>query len=317
MDPKGAFGYIVCSSVTLERLIRQIGGLVRRSPIAIIVAAYTVAFIEIASAGAVSDWTGFYAGLNAGGGWEKKTATYNSLSSHSCTGDCVLVEPNYAAVVPQGEFTADRHPLGFLGGGQIGYNLQTGAFVWGAETDFQGSNIKGTDSAGPNTITYLDINYPGEQLYESVEGRGSRQINWIGTLRGRVGWLPINSLLVYATGGLAYAHTQTTVSFTGIGPAFVGGILPSPWGGVTTVSNSTIRTGWTLGGGLESRLDQHWSIKGEYLYYDLGNETLNSTLKISCPSCGAPGNLTTITLGMQSVAVYRGNIVRLGANYRF
>jgi outer membrane immunogenic protein len=196
-----------------------------------------------------------------------------------------------SAAVP-GRF--DTHPSGFIGGGQIGYNYQTGVFVWGVEADFQGAAIKGTASA-TNTDSVFGF---------SLSGTGSQKIDWFGTLRGRVGWTPMSPLLIYATGGLAYGNTETNVSFSQF--ANLGG----PGGPPIAISNSSTLTGWTVGGGLEWMFAPRWSVKGEYLYYDLGDVTLNQTQSASPPGVNA-------AIAIQSVAHYHGNIARLGVNYKF
>ncbi len=61
--------------------------------------------------------------------------------------------------------------------------------------------------------------------------------------------------------------------------------------------------GWTVGGGVEWALDPRWSIKGEYLYYDAGTET------VKVPNCGVGG--CGFSIGNT------GNLVRIGVNYRF
>jgi outer membrane immunogenic protein len=70
--------------------------------------------------------------------------------------------------------------------------------------------------------------------------------------------------------------------------------------------------GWTVGAGAEWMVAQHWSIKGEYLYYDLGSVTLNNAFFVTNGE-GTPFFGATIA----SRASYNGNIVRLGVNYHF
>jgi outer membrane immunogenic protein len=41
------------------------------------------------------------------------------------------------------------NPKGFIGGGQVGYNWQTGPWVLGAELDFSGMNVKADQSVNP------------------------------------------------------------------------------------------------------------------------------------------------------------------------
>jgi outer membrane immunogenic protein len=245
-------------------------------------------------------WTGFYVGLNAGGGWQDITVD-NSVTSNSFVGGGFALFPAFNAAIPQ-QF--NTHPGGFIGGGQIGYNHQFAPnWVLGVEADFQGANINGTSSAANATID------PGGSPI-TVAGTGGQKIDWFGTLRGRLGWLPVDSLLVYATGGLAYGHIQTDVSFLG---SRSGGGLAAPLNGSIANSRSQTRAGWTVGGGLEWRFAPSWSVKAEYFYYDLGTETLNQTLTLSGVAVGP----VSISTNIQSASHYRGNIVRAGVNYQF
>jgi outer membrane immunogenic protein len=137
-------------------------------------------------------------------------------------------------------------------------------------------------------------------------GTANQKIDWFGTLRGRVGWLPVNALLVYATGGLAYGHVRTNIAFS---EHIEQGA--NPIDGSTAISQSSTRLGWTAGAGLEWMFAPRWSVKGEYLYYDLGSVTLNQTMVVSAVA------IPRIGLAIQSEAHYKGNIARLGVNYRF
>jgi len=252
----------------------------------------------------VYNWTGFYIGGNAGYGWENTID--NSVTSVNCflaPGTCTFgptgVVNSLPAAVPG---RLDTHPKGFIGGGQIGYNYQFAPnWLAGLETDFQGADIKGDE-----TITNTGA-CCGSSLGNliTVTGTGSQKIDWFGTLRGRVGWLPINPLLVYATGGLAYGHVRTDVSFAGA--IIAASLIP----GATALSQSDIHTGWTVGGGLEWMFAPQWSVKAEYLYYDLGTVTLNQTLALTL------GGVVQASATIQSDAHYHGNIVRGGLNYHF
>ena len=75
------------------------------------------------------NWTGFYAGINAGYGWGSS---------------------DWSAVP-----TANNKPSGWLVGGTIGYNYQVGSIVWGLEGDWDWSNVKDTVAcaAGVNCTT--------------------------------------------------------------------------------------------------------------------------------------------------------------------
>jgi outer membrane immunogenic protein len=236
--------------------------------------------------------------LNAGGGWQTATIDNSVLSNSFNTGSAIV--PAFNAAIPR-QF--NTHPSGFIGGGQIGYNYQFAPnWVAGLEADFQGANIKSTASA---TNAALDV--AGGLL--TVAGTGSQEIDWFGTLRGRLGWLPVDPLLVYATGGLAYGHVQTDVSFLGVRSPNGNPLLASA-NGSSAISQSDTRAGWTLGGGLEWMFAPRWTVKAEYLHYDLGTETLNQTLVLN-------SSVGFISANIQSASHYRGDIVRAGLNYRF
>jgi len=133
---------------------------------------------------------------------------------------------------------------GFSGGGQVGFNYQfpTSNFVVGFETDFQGSTLKGT---------YAD--------YGSDTLQFGSQVDWWGTARARCGYAFAN-ILPYATGGFAYGHVTNSyyASATQQPPGY-----SETW--------SSVRTGWTAGGGLEYGITHNLTLKLEYLYTDLGS----------------------------------------------
>jgi outer membrane immunogenic protein len=120
-------------------------------------------------------------------------------------------------------------------------------------------------------------------------------------LRPRLGVTVMPSLLLYATGGLAYGQVASTTTLAVPGAPACSNNLCG--GG----SSSQTRVGWTLGGGTEYALTEQWSVKAEYLFMDLGHE--NYFVSSSLP--GAP------PFGMQAAATFRENIARAGVNYRF
>jgi outer membrane immunogenic protein len=159
---------------------------------------------------------------------------------------------------------------GFNGGLQAGWNVQVQNWVFGIEGDVGYLDLSGT-APDPNAAPAL------------VETRGG----WFGTLRGRAGVLVSPALLVYGTGGVVYADTRTNVFRA------IGGLDTSnadPWG-------------WIAGAGVETRVGHGWSLKLEYLYYDLGNDRV-----------GAPiGGGTTQYFAIEQT----GHILRVGLNYHF
>jgi outer membrane immunogenic protein len=225
----------------------------------------------------VYSWTGFYFGGNVGYGWGNNDAI-------TFSGD-----PNTAAAIARGQVASSLggNPQGMLGGLQIGYNYQTGAFVWGIEADFQMSAI-GANSAVSTAI-------PG---FFPVTTSGSQDLLRFGTVRGRLGYTVWPSLLLYGTGGLAYGSGEVS-SFINTTPG-----CPGFCGGLTT---TTQLTGWTAGVGAEYMFTPNWSGKLEYLYYDLGS--------ISQQYGDIFGRFPG-TSGATSTA-FKGDIVRIGMNYKF
>ena len=184
----------------------------------------------IAYAPPVYNWTGIYFGAHLGGGYA------NSSWSDPITG---LSNDNFST-------------WGFLGGAQVGANVQFGRLVLGVEGDYSWTNIK---NKGADSI--------GDTLNTSVP--------WTSTVTGRRGAAAFDRLLLYGKGGLALA--QDNSSFTSI----AGG----------SSSASLMRTGWTAGAGLEYALNGNWSAKIEYDYLGFGSKALdfnavtsNSTLNV-------------------------------------
>jgi outer membrane immunogenic protein len=282
-------------------------------------------------------WTGFYVGLNAGGTWA------NSNGQYLASGP-VAVDPgfmawghtdSYASAFQNQQlaaFAAVASPSGsnngnnggFIGGGQIGYNWQFyNSFVAGLEADIQG--IAGNSG----NRTFVTAAPTGSDFGDSWVGihsvRGSLQ--YLGTVRGRLGWLATPTLLLYGTGGLAYGGVSLNANSMIYNNTFVNGVTPfeghptlgpvSPAIGGVNFSNTQV--GWTAGGGIEWMFWPNWSAKVEYLYYDLGTVTQNFGMVASDSTfANYDGSPTANALfGGQARARVNGNIVRAGVNYHF
>lgn len=124
---------------------------------------------------------------------------------------------------------------GGFGGGQIGYNFQTGSFVFGIEGDIAGSGISQTIN-GSVTVPFT----------------ASFTNDTLASLRGRAG-IAYNTWLFYGTVGGGWAHNKTSVTTGG-----------------TTLSGEAWQSGWSAGGGVEWAFAPNWSTKVEYLHYGLG-----------------------------------------------
>ena len=191
------------------------------------------------------NWTGFYAGAHLGYGWEDNRMDVTTLPS-----------PAAANLAP---FSYNNKPDGILGGLQAGYNWQTGKFVWGVEADISATDIHGSSTTGPISALAPPIILPGSSH------TNTQRMDWFGTVRARLGFTPTDRVLLYATGGLAYGHVKYT-SFMDAVPGF-------PVFQFAGTENAT-QLGWTAGAGGEWAITNNWSVKGEYLYFDLGNHTV-------------------------------------------
>ena len=128
-------------------------------------------------------------------------------------------------------------------------------------------------------------------------------------MRGRLGFTITPTLLVYGTGGLAYGQTDSRTSITQIVENAAN--VPNHYSSFGSISNS--RVGWTAGGGGEWLFAPNWSVKVEYLYYNLGSVSYGLTPLQNFNTAG-----TLFTNGAPfSRTSFRGNIVRAGLNYHF
>jgi len=221
------------------------------------------------------DWTGFYIGANAGYGWGSGDGSTNYTPS--------------AAAFGANPFSSSTDLDGFIGGGQIGYNWQSGAFVGGIEADLMYSDMNGTHTKSPLQF------FGGGNIANSYQ-RGSGSLDWLATVRGRAGYLATPELLLYATGGLAFGDVNyhTTTQF-GASPALRFG-----------ASGSDTLTGWTVGAGTEWKFAPNWSAKLEYMYFDLGDVDYRTL-------ANAPVAPFRVTQEFDT----SGSIVRAGVNYQF
>jgi outer membrane immunogenic protein len=157
-----------------------------------------------------------------------------------------------------GTTTGDYDMDGWFGGGTIGYNFQSGVMVWGAEADIAAADISGGS-------------------FTNCPGGCTSNVDWFGTVRARLG-VDFNGVMPFITGGFAFGGAEANTQ------------------GLVSASDTV--TGWTMGGGVEVRLDPRWSVKAEYLFLDLGDVDVPTPVPV--------------TAEFDDI-----HLVRAGLNYRF
>jgi outer membrane immunogenic protein len=214
-------------------------------------------------------WSGFYVGVNGGYGASSDLTFGKSDAESGLTG------------------TSTMAPDGLLGGIGVGFNVQPngGSFVLGAEADIQLSDISGSGAISV-------VNGAGTDITDNlgVAGKASSKVDWFGTVRARAGLLVSPGVLVYGTGGLAYGGISNSASAT--------------YGedGTASLSGGGVHYGWVAGTGMEWKIDPKWSLKGEYLYIDLGSDNLSGLVETTPVITNSQGNVI--------------NVFRVGVNYK-
>lgn len=229
------------------------------------------------------NWTGFYFGANAGWNRTKVSTTTEIVTPLTSTA-----------------FLSSANGTGAIGGVQFGHNWQTTSnWIAGIEADFQVTRANA--KSGSQQIR-LNPGLLGAVITESFSHTDS--LNWLGTARGRLGYAFYKDMMLYATGGLAYGRvTEST-------PALFTRTLITFPPAVTTASAgyeaSTVKAGWTAGGGIEAAApDARVSWKVEYLYVNLAS----ANFSFARTAFGLPASNVTNS-------AFADHVVRVGLNWR-
>jgi outer membrane immunogenic protein len=210
----------------------------------------------------IFDWTGCYIGAEGGGNWGRaKQVAQSGLN----------------AGLP---ITNGYNLTGGIAGGTVGCQMQTGNFVVGIEDDYSWTNKKGSAFDVPP--------------FDVTATNGVRE-RWIDTLRGRFGYVPWDRLMLYATGGVAFAGAQATITSPAIG---------------TLTDSSQTRIGWTVGAGAEwAAWVDTWgalTFKIEYLHADFDSKRYFNP----------PFAFNGVTIVSRDLKL-TDDMVRVGANWKF
>jgi len=203
-------------------------------------------------------WTGFYIGGNIGGGWFNGSVDSDFGSTWKTSNGA------------------------FIGGGQLGFNYQAGAFVFGVEGDFDWTN--GKKSTG---FVATPFDPPNDLL------KAEAKWNWVATVAARLGFA-VDRSLFYAKVGYGWSRTSTNLVNTNDD-------APSCCG--TGNTNS----GWLLGGGYEYAFTTNWTAKIEYDYLNLRHRTLTLDPTVFV----GPAGPYSVTLAPNV------QMVKAGFNYKF
>jgi outer membrane immunogenic protein len=248
-------------------------------------------------------WDGFYIGLNAGGLWSSGAVTTTAYPTFADVAESFETEGVASAGLAN--TVLGNNKTGLIGGGQIGYNYTPSPnWLLGLEADFQG--IAGAHSTASTGGALPPLEFPDETIVSA--STATKSLSYLGTARGRIGYEFTPTMLVYATGGLAYGGVKSS-SDIWQNNLFDG--VPDNAGFASSGSYSKLRTGWVVGGGVEWMFMPNWSLKAEYLHYDLGRATYAmGSLAFSDPDlvyASAPAASTR----------FNGNIARIGIDYHF
>ena len=256
----------------------------------------------------VFTWTGFYAGTLTGYAFSDNQ-TIRTVGNNDGTGGLTNTQLNVAQLRRPPSIRRDQDGFTSFGGG-IGYDYQ---FNPGAGI------VVGV--AGDATLMDLDrrVGYVSPAQVSNTfvpEFSGFRQqLNWMSTIRGRVGYA-FDRFLVYGTGGFAFGEVDYRAAF----------LRNTDRALVYSGRYNDIETGYVYGGGIEYALptdsflnkfnllsylnlvqSQAVTIKAEYLRYDLGSRNVLVANVL-------PGGPTgTYTSRFQT----EGNLIRGGFTYRF
>jgi outer membrane immunogenic protein len=210
---------------------------------------------------AVYNWGGFYIGGNVGGVWDHRTVTTNNTA----TGVAVPI------------FTGTGDLSSVTGGGQIGYNFVVAPnWVLGVEADVSGTGLDRTTAVS---------------VFRTGTAQHHNELDLYGTVRGRAGYA-INNVLLYGTGGFAWADEKITRTQ-------LTGHLANATAGIGETATQT-GVGWAAGAGVEWGFAPNWSARVEYLH--LGIDTKQFAFPLAQQRNDAKVDL---------------DIARVGVNYKF
>lgn len=254
--------------------------------------------------GPVSPWTGFRVGLEAGYFWSANNVVQNV--GLPATENALFLPGSQTMANVLGYLTSHHFSYassGFLGGLQLGYLSQfSDKLVIGVDADI---NALGSTHASKYLFSDVTTTLLGAQY---ANGSVSKKINYLGFIKGRLGYLLTPRLMGYGLGAFAYGGTRigTEYTITSSNPLF-----PPAYG---EAHASGLLGGWGVGLGGEWLMQPCWSLSAEYIYYNLGPMVTYLTLDQSILTNPA---VSLASAKVKTIAKFRDNAFRLGLHYRF
>jgi len=253
------------------------------------------------------NWSGFYAGVNVGvANSNNKTnyaysvapasgnnfnGTFGPTGPLNVTGLDAIQSAISEGIIPAN--LGSGSSSGFIGGGQIGYNWQQDAIVYGVEADLNYLDVK--KSYSTTGLVGVVPNYGFTNTSKS-----SSSINWLSTIRGRAGYA-VNKALFYVTGGLAFGDTKSSSSSIGTDNNTDFDVFSG--------SKSSVRFGGVIGAGAEYALNDNLSARVEAEYFNLGTSKYGVDAQ--------PGLALTEGITTSASHKFDGETLRFGINYKF
>jgi opacity protein-like surface antigen len=179
------------------------------------------------------NWAGSYIGLEAGVGFSRPGFSGDGRASGS-----------------------DFDDTGFVGGIFIGHDWQHERWIYGISGNFDLLDFE-------NQVARYDTFFGGKIDASDQYGY---DLNWVASLRGRLGYLVNDNFLIYGTGGVAVTQVRATSESPGIFIPIIPIFIP---GGSDSVSAT--RVGGVFGAGIEYALNNKWTFRTEYVHYLFGS----------------------------------------------
>jgi outer membrane immunogenic protein len=220
---------------------------------------------------ACAQFGGWYAGVNGGANyysndWKDRDNFGFNFTGQDHVGD------------------GSNSKAGWNAGVQAGFDYQMGCAVWGAVADFNWANSK-------INVDYTDFPAGGAGTLAYTS-----ELSWFGTARTRAGVI-VDNLLLYVTGGLAFAQFDRTLAYTQPGNRFA------------SLTDDSWRLGFVVGVGTSWNLGNNWSLGTEILYMGFQKDDFTFT----CTGCGAGFNNNAFRYEFND-SVW---VTRMNLNYRF